>query len=84
MADLQKQLDNTYKHAAQLMTTTLEFRGSKVWLGQAEGSFEYDYEVTGSELILRANISGQPVRVAMRLMDDGSIEYLGLRFKKVR
>lgn len=80
----QRLMDDALRNLERLQRTTLEFRGSKAWLGSAAGTVEYSYKLAGNRLELIGNVSGQAVSISMEIRDDGSIMYLGMAFKRIK
>ena len=62
---------------------TLEFKGSKVRMSNAAVTKECPYRIEGNELKIMLEHGGNEYVMPMILEEDGSISYLGMRYRKV-
>lgn len=81
---LQRQLENAMSQAANLNHAFLDFDGRKVRMGSAFVETEHSYRVKGSKLEVIVEGMGQKGVLPMAIDVDGSIIYMGMRYKRVR
>lgn len=81
---LQRQMDEIAQKTKQLTRQTLEFEGSKVKMGNASAVSAYSYRVEGNKLEVLVEAMGQKTTLPMTIEADGSITYMGMRYRKVQ
>ncbi len=82
--DLQRQINATMSQAATGFGSFLEFDGREVRMGTGFGSTIHSYRFDGRRLVIEVEGMGQKAEIPMTLEADGSINYMGMRYRRVR